>query len=1667
MNESKLLLKSGHFCVLFFYFTFFTNAQTTINSEDFESGWGIWNSGGNDSERISNSPLNNSFSIRLRDDKNAESSMYTNDLDLSAYGSIDLEYDFRAESFGNNHDFFIEYSSDGGANWDEVAQFVKNPDFNNDQNYLNQLVSIDGSAFNFTSNSRLRIRCDSKKDEDLIYFDNITIRGYPRTSYCSSAAAAAYDNYDDDIRLVTFNTINNPTPDYQPGYSDFTSISTTVQTGTTYDLDVKVNTAADLGNWEYRVVVWIDWDQNFNFDNDEEYDLGTVNNQLYASPTGAPYSILVPIDAIEGTTRMRISLKWIDEGYQTSCETGFEGEVEDYSIVVSANTISTGTISPLSYCNGNVISVPYIVSGTYNAGNIFTAQLSDATGDFSAPASIGTLTSSTDGTINATLPASISGNGYRIRVVSSGPVIIGTDNGSDITISDGPAQPSNISGNASPAVGSTQTYSVTNVSGVNYSWTIPADWTLDSGNGTNAITVTVGNDSGYVEVTPDNSCGTGLNRSLGVGSESDVDGDGVADIADLDNDNDGILDTEECGLNTTVITISPNGANPVASNATTTGGYPVLASTTGNTGSDGGSPGVEFPSTFNVEATLGANDSNENNYVLSFSMTSFDDGLQLVAGGTQILYFNQTNWQAQTDFTAGEKFDSDLGADGWTPWNGEGNPELVFSNGTIQFMVDTNVNDGSGNPVREDALQYMDTSGVFVLNPVAIDLFQTGGVNFEFSNANDSGPSNIQGLTIKASVYVCTDTDGDGVFNKFDVDSDADGCPDAMEGSYTMTYGDLDMNDAISGAVDSNGIPVLVGLSGQTDVSSADISLFGNCTGENIDFDGVDDYLSTDVNLSGLDEVTVMTWVKYTKSTPPSGKWIMGQDIFQLKVDNGFKIDVLVKTVSGDVSVTTIGNALKEGVWNHIAVSYNATTGVVMLFQNGEEVTKINGGSGPVHTIANAVTDFEIGGDSSGINADYFLGSIVDAKVYSKALTIDEVREQIYQQIENVSGNVQGVVVPRSIGSLVWDDLELYLKLQPSSFGGIDISDFSNKSRIIAINGMTTVQDTNAPLPLIASNSGEWATESTWEFGSVWEVEALEETQPWGIVELSDGVDLTSGNVNIALFGLIIPETSSFTMDGTVDIDTGTGTGYSLTVSDYLELDGVLDLEGESQLFQNSDADNIVGSNGYLERDQQGTLDTFTYNYWSSPVSENGIDYRLVNVMANVNWIGGYNGSSSPLSLAEYWIWKFVNSASGDYSQWQHTKSTGIIKIGEGYTMKGPGAGVSAFQNYAFRGIPNNGDISLMITPGNDYLVGNPYPSALDADQFIDDNEVVLKDEDSDGGALLFWEHWGGGSHNLKDYQGGYAYYTKSGGTSAVSHPNVSQDNSGVKVPGRYVPVGQGFFVSSVSGIEGFGNIQFNNGQRNFTTEVDSNDSWFMKSDGRTEENQLSSDLRIKIRLGVDMPKGFHRQLLVTVDERATEAVDYGFEAKLADDFHNDMFWVLNENKYVIQGVPTINKNTEIPLGFSMKSEGIMKLGIDQLENVPETMSLYIKELETGNTFELSENLQFEVKLEAGNHVNKYALVFHPKLVSEREVQLKDGMSAYLNNNSAEIHISKIMDTHVSGVQLYNLNGQLIRNWQENLNANEIFLPVNLNSGVYLLKVETTMGIYSKKLLNY
>lgn len=104
------------------------------------------------------------------------------------------------------------------------------------------------------------------------------------------------------------------------------------------------------------------------------------------------------------------------------------------NVNVIVPTISTGSIySPL--CAGNNITVSFTVTGKFLGGNLFTAQLSDASGSFAAPINIGSVVSTVSGNISCSIPSSTAGgNAYRIRVVSNTPVITGSTNGSNLVV---------------------------------------------------------------------------------------------------------------------------------------------------------------------------------------------------------------------------------------------------------------------------------------------------------------------------------------------------------------------------------------------------------------------------------------------------------------------------------------------------------------------------------------------------------------------------------------------------------------------------------------------------------------------------------------------------------------------------------------------------------------------------------------------------------------------------------------------------------------------------------------------------------------------------------------------------------------------------------------------------------------------------------------------------------------------------------------------------------------------------------------------------------------------------------------------------------------------------------------------------------------------------------
>ncbi len=154
-------------------------------------------------------------------------------------------------------------------------------------------------------------------------------------------------------------------------------------------------------------------DMEYFVDADPGYGLGT--NVALTANTPISKSFTASLGSLSnGTHRLTIRAKDANNGW------GIVG-IKDF--LVQDNIVIIGNI-PTSWCKTTNFNIPYTVTGTYTAGNIFTAQLSDALGSFVSPTSLGTVTGTNLGTITATIPNSVAlGTGYKIRIISSLPAI--------------------------------------------------------------------------------------------------------------------------------------------------------------------------------------------------------------------------------------------------------------------------------------------------------------------------------------------------------------------------------------------------------------------------------------------------------------------------------------------------------------------------------------------------------------------------------------------------------------------------------------------------------------------------------------------------------------------------------------------------------------------------------------------------------------------------------------------------------------------------------------------------------------------------------------------------------------------------------------------------------------------------------------------------------------------------------------------------------------------------------------------------------------------------------------------------------------------------------------------------------------------------------------------
>ncbi|WP_299367458.1 immunoglobulin-like domain-containing protein [Winogradskyella sp.] len=152
-----------------------TTSNVVLNEGFFETGLDRWIDGGSDCARVqSANSFEGNFSVRIRDNSGVASSMTLNNIDVTPYSSVEVDFYFYVFSMENGEDFWLRFF-DGSA-WNTVQTWTRGVDINNNTFY-NATVNINPAQYNFVTNSGFRFQCDASGNQDQIFIDQVTITG--------------------------------------------------------------------------------------------------------------------------------------------------------------------------------------------------------------------------------------------------------------------------------------------------------------------------------------------------------------------------------------------------------------------------------------------------------------------------------------------------------------------------------------------------------------------------------------------------------------------------------------------------------------------------------------------------------------------------------------------------------------------------------------------------------------------------------------------------------------------------------------------------------------------------------------------------------------------------------------------------------------------------------------------------------------------------------------------------------------------------------------------------------------------------------------------------------------------------------------------------------------------------------------------------------------------------------------------------------------------------------------------------------------------------------------------------------------------------------------------------------------------------------------------------
>ncbi len=156
-----------------------------FNDASFNGGWGNFGDGGGDARRVTDEWKDSisryipegSASLRIRDDSSTSNIYLRESQDVSGFTNLRVSFSFKARDLENVDGFHLEYSD--GQNYEEVKSWIIHSEFENDKYYYETVdFNALNIAYNLTPNAKIRFVCDSTRNADQIFIDEVKFEGF-------------------------------------------------------------------------------------------------------------------------------------------------------------------------------------------------------------------------------------------------------------------------------------------------------------------------------------------------------------------------------------------------------------------------------------------------------------------------------------------------------------------------------------------------------------------------------------------------------------------------------------------------------------------------------------------------------------------------------------------------------------------------------------------------------------------------------------------------------------------------------------------------------------------------------------------------------------------------------------------------------------------------------------------------------------------------------------------------------------------------------------------------------------------------------------------------------------------------------------------------------------------------------------------------------------------------------------------------------------------------------------------------------------------------------------------------------------------------------------------------------------------------------------------------